>query len=463
MLVEGYGDYSLANPQGPLAVSNPEASKWIQVAGLTIQAYAGARGLAGPAGFISRFIPGGGALMTVGGLVGLGYTVKNYVESIQPDWSAADHAKVLLPLGAGIVGGMSPGARRDFARGQAQGEAAQVRVLGNCFPAGTPVATLQGLKPIERIGPGEAVWSFDFRSGQWVRCRVEINHSAVYEGQFVTLRFADGSGLEVTEDHPFWVVEGEGLVERPQLRERDANEDSGLSLPGRWVHSQALRAGDQLYGREGGRLTVVELHCYDDSKEVYNLSVVGLPYYAVGQQGILVHNSETPWGRAWEAAKRLFGYGKPTVPGAEPLPGSQPAPATQPPLTGRLWPNQSPETLAEELAIVDQFNVQPIRVTGPESIAGLAGSPVKFVVSENGELFVIPRGVRGPDGVFHEFSHAVPTRGGDVLAAGEGTVGQGGTTITGSPISGHYKPDQASLEIAREAFRRAGITMPPRN
>jgi len=110
-------------------------------------------------------------------------------------------------------------------------------------------------------------------------------------------------------------------------------------------------------------------------------------------------------------------------------------------------------------AFLSRFNVQPIKVTGPESIAGLAGRPVKFVVSANGEPLVVPRGVRGPDGVFHEISHAVPTRGEPVLAAGEGTVGAGGKTMTGSPWSGHYRTDEASLELAREAFRRVGITM----
>lgn len=65
--------------------------------------------------------------------------------------------------------------------------------------------------------------------------------------------------------------------------------------------------------------------CYD-RKEVYNPSVVGLPYYAVGVQGIRVHNSETIWGRAIGSIKRLFGIGKPTAPGAEPLPGQHTEP-----------------------------------------------------------------------------------------------------------------------------------------
>jgi hypothetical protein len=60
------------------------------------------------------------------------------------------------------------------------------------------------------------------------------------------------------------------------------------------VHSQALRVGDRLYGRGGVPIGIVEIQSRIDSLPVYNLTVLGLPYYAVGPLGILVHNSETP-------------------------------------------------------------------------------------------------------------------------------------------------------------------------
>jgi hypothetical protein len=164
---------------------------------------------------------------------------------------------------------------------------------GNCFPAGTPVATERGTVPIEAVESGERVWSFDFRAGQWVLCRVALVHSAAYEGEVLTLLFEDGTSLQVTADHPVWVIEGEGLATRPQLHYRDANEDSGFSLPGRWVHSQALRVGDQLCGRDGGRVRVQAILSRQALLPVYNLSVLGLPYYAVGLSGILVHNTES--------------------------------------------------------------------------------------------------------------------------------------------------------------------------
>ncbi len=127
-----------------------------------------------------------------------------------------------------------------------------------------------------------------------------------------------------------------------------------------------------------------------------------------------------------------------------------------PPLTGKRWPNQSPETLAEELKIAANLGVMPIKVTSRESLAGLAGRPIKFAVSESGELLAIPRGVRLGD-TFQEISHAVLVNGADVLAAGEGMVT--GTVARINRYTGHYKVDQASLEIAKEAFRRAGFTV----
>jgi hypothetical protein len=109
----------------------------------------------------------------------------------------------------------------------------------------------------------------------------------------LTLLFEDGTSLEVTADHPVWVIEGDGLASRPQLHFRDANEDSGFSLPGRWVHSQALRVGDQVYGRDRGQVRIRTILSRQDSLSVYNLSVLGLPYYSVGQVGVLVHNTES--------------------------------------------------------------------------------------------------------------------------------------------------------------------------
>ncbi len=186
----------------------------------------------------------------------------------------------------------------------------------NCFPAGTLVPTQVGLRPIEAIGSGDTVWSLDFATGNWVGCRVAVCHSAEYDGQFLTIVMESGTKFEVTADHPIWVSEGDALTERPQLKHRDAYEDSGLALPGRWVHSQYLRVGDHLHSREASR-RIQEIRSREDCLPVYNLSVLGLPYYSVSPIGILVHNSET----AGEIAQRLEEVKKSLADGVSPATG----------------------------------------------------------------------------------------------------------------------------------------------
>jgi RHS repeat-associated protein len=164
--------------------------------------------------------------------------------------------------------------------------------LPNCFPAGTPVLTETGSQRIEEVRSGEKVWSFDFTVGRWVLCHVETCQQSLYEGEFLRLELDDGDRLEVTADHPFWVLEGERLAERGPLRRDDAYGESDRSLLGRWVNSHELRVGDRIYTRLGSS-AVTGIVRWRDKRSVYNLSVLGRPFYAVGDAGLLVHNSNT--------------------------------------------------------------------------------------------------------------------------------------------------------------------------
>jgi hypothetical protein len=77
--------------------------------------------------------------------------------------------------------------------------------------------------------------------------------------------------------------------------------------------------------QRGRPLTVMVMHCRYDRTKMYNLSV-GMPYYAVGGQGIRMHNADTWLGRTWRAIKRILRFEPPR--GAEALPG-QPIPLTR--------------------------------------------------------------------------------------------------------------------------------------
>jgi hypothetical protein len=69
----------------------------------------------------------------------------------------------------------------------------------------------------------------------------------------------DNTKIEATAYHPFWVIEGRDLQERSKPRELREHEDEGLSLPGRWVNSHELRAGDCIITRSGTRAIISEM------------------------------------------------------------------------------------------------------------------------------------------------------------------------------------------------------------
>ena len=69
-------------------------------------------------------------------------------------------------------------------------------------------------------------------------------------------------------------------------------EDEGLSLPGRWVNSHDLLAGDVVQSRDGRRLVVRKLEQeYVEAAAVYNLTVESDHTFAVGPDLLLVHNT----------------------------------------------------------------------------------------------------------------------------------------------------------------------------
>jgi len=101
----------------------------------------------------------------------------------------------------------------------------------------------------------------------------------------------DNTTIEATAYHPFWVIEGRDLQERSKPRELQEHEDEGHSLPGRWVNSHELRAGDCIITRSGTRVLITEIRQrFDDAFPVSNLSIIGHHNYAVGDVGVLVHN-----------------------------------------------------------------------------------------------------------------------------------------------------------------------------
>ncbi len=161
-----------------------------------------------------------------------------------------------------------------------------------CFAPGTLVATENGLKPIQSLTVGEMVWSFDLTSATWKLRPVIYTSEVEHAGDMVRVTVA-GEDILATGGHPFWVASGEPLTDRPTPKDIPDPHD-GASIDGRWVKAEDLRAGDVLLlkSRLPARIESVQTEPY--AAKVYCCIVDDLHCYAVGRQGILVHNGYPP-------------------------------------------------------------------------------------------------------------------------------------------------------------------------
>ncbi|EAQ79172.1 polymorphic toxin-type HINT domain-containing protein [Blastopirellula marina] len=141
------------------------------------------------------------------------------------------------------------------------------------------------------IRPGERVQSFDFASGEWKLRTVTDRIDSLYRGAVLTIDTGD-SRIETTIHHPFWVVQGHELTFRSTPRLLSGGEDERQALPGRWVNSHELQAGDIIYSRDGKTRIIRSIHQrYEDAFPVSNLTIGDFHNYAVGFDSILVHNT----------------------------------------------------------------------------------------------------------------------------------------------------------------------------
>jgi hypothetical protein len=165
-----------------------------------------------------------------------------------------------------------------------------------CFVAGTDVLTPEGARDIETIQPGEKVWAFDGEiggTGGWQATEVIATSKTLYDGVMVKVEITDDDGscevIECTEGHPFWVVGGIALANRPQAEDA-VPEGAEPTAGGRWVEAGSLRVGDTLMTRDGGYVVVAGVSSQTTRRVVYNLTLASLHNYAIGDDGVLVHN-----------------------------------------------------------------------------------------------------------------------------------------------------------------------------
>ena len=149
-------------------------------------------------------------------------------------------------------------------------EGAERKAAGFCFAAGTPVATADGLRPIETIALGELLWSRDPVTGE-LALRPVTEVFVTPDAELMELVVVGGAHgvtehLRVTPGHRFWV------------------RDRG------WVPVEALHAGDEFQGLNAPPLTVSQVSPLPGRETVYNFAVDEFHTYFVGQAGAWTHN-----------------------------------------------------------------------------------------------------------------------------------------------------------------------------
>lgn len=151
-----------------------------------------------------------------------------------------------------------------------------------CFPAGTPVLTPTGTRPIETLALGDEVLACDPRADGTPMVSRVSGLSRNWTRRLVAID-AGGQTVEATPNHPFW----------------NEGEDA-------WLPAEALRVGARLRGRQGS-ISVTAVRGRPGAVATYNLEVAGLHTYFVGTQGVLVHNGiDSGWADPTPKNTRIY-------------------------------------------------------------------------------------------------------------------------------------------------------------
>ena len=159
-----------------------------------------------------------------------------------------------------------------------------------CFASATVVSTARGLLPIGEIDPGERVNVFDFAAGQWSSAPVLSRRDNIYSGIVITI-YTEQAYVEVTRDHPVWVVSGDTLTARAAAHGLRVGQDEGRSVEGRWINAQDVRTGDALLGHGHPRIVADVRTHMEAAFAVSMLTIAEYENFTVGDDAWLAHNA----------------------------------------------------------------------------------------------------------------------------------------------------------------------------
>jgi Pretoxin HINT domain len=248
----------------------------------------------------------GAALLTVGGIaigfvpvLGDGVGAYNLIQAIRAGsvTSIFIEGIGLIPVAGDIGRAILKSADEAVAAGRAVLRADEVLAIAQCFVAGTPVWTQDGLKPIEAIRVGDRVLSRDAARGQTVfRPVTALFTRTASQIVRLTIEAADGriETLGTTPGHPFYVPE-RGFVAAADLR-------PGMLLSPATMPSDVIAQGAQARflrtaardNDTAGFLRVKATSLDDRAQQVHNFEVAETHTYFVGDSGAWVHNACGP-------------------------------------------------------------------------------------------------------------------------------------------------------------------------
>ena len=141
-----------------------------------------------------------------------------------------------------------------------------------CFLAGTKVMTVFGPRDIDQIKAGDLVLSYNVKTNQkeYKLVKRALVHIDFTENWY-TLTMDDQSTLRVAEAHSFLIKNTEGII---------------------YLKARELKVGDMVMYIDGNYHTIVKIAYQLENHTEYNLDVEDNDNYYVGDQYILVHNSD---------------------------------------------------------------------------------------------------------------------------------------------------------------------------
>ena len=179
--------------------------------------------------------------------------------------------------------------------GSSQTGAQPCSTVNQCFKEGTLVETEEGLKPIEEIEVGDKVLAYDEATGeQAYKPVVQLFRNTTKEWQYVYIE-GETQPIISTPGHKYYLPENNTCREETRPYEHAAYAE----LSEKWVSACDLKPGDKVLLSDGKYGIVEKTVCIQLSvpETTYNLEVSDFHTYYVGENPVLVHNSNCGFGK----------------------------------------------------------------------------------------------------------------------------------------------------------------------